>query len=97
MTRAQNSAMNAMFWKGFSDARLTVSSIWAAGDYVAATGMFEGTNDGDFPPMHLKNSKRKISLPFLEIDRFEAGKVKEAWFFMDGGMLASQLMAPASK
>ena len=34
-------------WKAFSDLKFTVGDSWAAGDYVAATESFDGTNDGD--------------------------------------------------
>ena len=95
MNKAEGSAMNKMFWKAFSDAQLTISSMWAAGDYVAVTGTFEGTNDGDFPAMKLKKTGKKVSEPYLEIDRFEGGKIKEAWLFFDNAMFASQL-APSN-
>ena len=89
--KTQSSQFNKDYWKAFSDAKITVSSMWPAGDYVATTGNFEGTNDGDFPAMKLKKTGKKVSAPYLEIDWLEGGKVKEAWLFMDGAMLAAQL------
>ena len=91
LNKSQSSDSNKGFWKAFSDAMLTTSSIWAAGDYVATTGTFEGTNDGDFPAMKLKKTGKKVSEPYLEIDRLEGGKIKEAWLFFDGAMFASRL------
>ncbi|HEX4455764.1 MAG TPA: nuclear transport factor 2 family protein [Kofleriaceae bacterium] len=78
-------------WKAFSDLKLTVGDAWAAGDYVAATETFEGTNDGDLPSMHLKKTGKKVSLPFLAIDKLDAGKVTAAWIFYQGGGFANQL------
>jgi predicted ester cyclase len=89
--KAQSSTMNKDFWKAFSDAKLNTTSMWAAGDYVVVIGTFDGTNDGDFAPMKLKKTGKKISTPYMEIDRFEGGKMKEAWLFFDGAMFASQL------
>lgn len=79
------------FWKAFSDSKLSTSSIWGAGDYIVLIGTFEGTNDGDFPAMHLKKTGKKVTVPFMEIDRLEGGKFKETWLFYDGGAFAAQL------
>ena len=38
-----------------------------------------------------KGTGKKVSAPFLEIDRLEGGKFKEAWLFLDGGTFAAQL------
>jgi steroid delta-isomerase-like uncharacterized protein len=78
-------------WKAFSDLKLTVGDSWAAGDYVAATETFEGTNDGDLPSMHLKKTGRKVSLPFLAIHKLDFGKVTATWIFYEGGDFAHQL------
>jgi predicted ester cyclase len=46
--------------------------------------------------MKIKKTGKKVAVPFMQIDRFESGKIKETWLFFDGAMLASQLMpAPA--
>jgi len=89
--KKQSSELNKGYWKAFPDAKLNTSSIWGAGDYVVMIGTFEGTNDGDFPAMKLKKTGKKVSVPFLEIDRLEGGKLKEAWLFFDGGTFAAQL------
>jgi predicted ester cyclase len=89
--KKQSSELNKAYWKAFPDAKLNTSSIWGAGDYVVMIGAFEGTNDGDFPAMKLKKTGRKVSMPFLEIDRLEGGKFKEAWLFFDGAAFAAQL------
>jgi predicted ester cyclase len=89
--KAQSAQNDKQFWQAFSDAKITPSSMWAAGDYVAITGMFDGTNDGDFAPMKLKKTGKKVSLPFVEIDRLESGKLKESWLTFDAASFASQL------
>lgn len=90
--KKESSEMNKGYWKGFSDAKINPSSIWGAGDYVVLIGTFEGTNDGAFPEMGLKKATgKKVSAPFLEIDRLEGGKFKEGWLFLDGGTFAAQL------
>jgi len=85
-----------MLWKAFSDAKLNISSIWGAGDYVAFIGELNGTNDGNFPPMNLKKTDKKVAIPFFEIDRLENGKTKEVWLFFDAANMASQLGAKAN-
>jgi len=90
-TKAQSAQSDKQFWQAFSDAKITPSSMWAAGDYVAITGMFDGTNDGDFPAMKLKKTGKKVSLPFVEIDRLDGGKLKESWLTFDAAAFASQL------
>jgi steroid delta-isomerase-like uncharacterized protein len=79
-------------WKAFSDLKLTIGDSWAAGDYVAATETFDGTNNGDLPSMHLKKTGKKVSLPFLAIHKIDSsGKVAATWIFYDGNSFASQL------
>jgi predicted ester cyclase len=91
ITKAQGAQSDKQFWQGFSDAKITPSAMWAAGDYVAIVGMFDGTNDGDFAPMKLKKTGRKVSVPFVEIDRLDGGKLKEMWLTFDSASFASQL------
>ena len=87
-------------WKAFSDLKFTVGDSWAAGDYVAATETFDGTNNGDLPMMHIKKTGKKVSLPFLAVHKLDGGKVKATWIFFQGGGFASQLepdQAPPAK
>ncbi len=91
MNLKEESESNKAFWKAFSDAKLTPSSIWGAGDYVVIVGTFEGTNEGNFPAMKLKKTGKKASLPFFSVDRLEGGKLKESWLIFDGAQFAAQL------
>jgi steroid delta-isomerase-like uncharacterized protein len=87
------------FWKAFSDMKITPDKVWAAGDYVAATGTMEGTNDGDLPMMGLKKTGKHVSVPHLVVFKLKDGKIKNAWLFSQGIAFASQLgmMPPTDK
>jgi len=82
--------MEEMF-KGFPDAKLDVKSAWSAGDYVVSSGTWSGTNTGDLPAMKLKKTGKAVSVHFVEIDKFVAGKTKNVWVFMNGPAFAAQL------
>lgn len=90
----QSSDELAGLWKGFPDLKVTLSSIWGAGDYVVSTGTLTGTNTGMFAPMKINKTGKSINVPMLEIDKLADGKITESWLFYDGGMFASQLMPP---
>ena len=94
---AQNRAALVALWKGFPDARIAITSIWGAGDYVVLTGDLVGTNTGNFAPMKSNKTGRAVKVPTLEIDRLADGKMVESWLFYDGMAFAQQLMAPAAK
>jgi predicted ester cyclase len=89
--KTQTSVMNKAYWAAFSDAKINSASTWGAGDYVSVVGALEGTNDGDFAPMKMKKTGRKIMLPFVDIFRFAGGKIKEEWLFFDSASLITQL------
>jgi predicted ester cyclase len=76
-------------FKAFPDAKLDVKSVWGAGDYVVATGTWSGTNTGDMGKM--KKTGKPVSLGFVEIDKFVAGKTKNIWLFSNGAAAAAQL------
>jgi ketosteroid isomerase-like protein len=79
-------------WKGFSDAKVQHTSIWAAGDYVVTTGVFSGTNDGPYPAAKIWTKTGKpLSVQCLEVTKLEAGKVKKQWLFSNGMAFAAQL------
>jgi predicted ester cyclase len=82
--------MEDMF-KAFPDVKLDVKNTWSAGDYVVATGTWGGTNTGDMPSAHLKKTGKSVSVQFVEIDKFAAGKTKNIWIFSNGAAVAAQL------
>ena len=79
-------------FKAFPDAKLVPLSAWGAGSYVVVVGRFEGTNKGPVPAMGLKKPTDKaVSARYLDIARWENGKIKEEWLFYDGMAMARQL------
>jgi predicted ester cyclase len=88
----ESAAGLADMFRAFPDAKLAPSSIWGAGDYVVIVGRFEGTNSGTSAMMGIKKPTGKPArVGYLEIARFENGKVKEDWLFYNGMAFASQL------
>jgi predicted ester cyclase len=80
------------FFKAFPDAKLVPASAWGADGYVVATGRFEATNKGPMPNIGLKKATNKpVSVGYLDITRWDGGKVKEEWLFYDGMAMAGQL------
>ena len=91
-TAAENSAAMQAFFRAFPDAKLVPLSAWGAGSYVVVAGRFEGTNKGPMPAMGIKKPTGKaVSARYLDIARWENGKIKEEWLFYDGMAMARQL------
>jgi predicted ester cyclase len=87
-------ALNGLtaYTRAFPDLSLNLDTVWAAGDYVVATGTFTGTNTGPMPSMGLKKpTGRKVNVRFIEILKFAGGKPQEDWTFYNGAAFASQL------
>lgn len=85
-------------FKAFPDAKLDVKTTWAAGDYVVSAGTISGTNTGDSPAMHLKKTGKAMSVRFVEVDKFSAGKTTNIWMFANGAAMAAQLgLLPPAK
>jgi predicted ester cyclase len=92
----QSSDSLAALWKGFPNAKITLSGAWGAGDYVVSTGALTGTNTGMFAPMKMNKTGKSVTVPMIEFDKLADGKIVESWLFYDGGMFAAQLMPPPS-
>jgi predicted ester cyclase len=91
-TAKQSHAGLLEFFKAFPDAKLAPASTWAAGNYAVAAGRFEATNKGPMPAMGIRKPTGKtVSIRYLDITRWEFGKVKEEWLFYDGMAMAGQL------
>jgi predicted ester cyclase len=91
-TAKENLAGTQELFRAFPDSKLTPLSAWGAVDYVVVTGRFEGTNKGPMPAMGLKKGTGKtVSARYLDIARWENGKIKEEWLFYDGMAMARQL------
>jgi predicted ester cyclase len=76
-------------WQAMPDARLTATTTWAAGDYVAAIGTFDATDDHD-SELHKKTGK-KASVPVLLVTKLDHGKVSRAWELYQSMSLFEQL------
>lgn len=78
------------FIAGFPDMTLSTGNVWAAGDYVVAEGHFTGTNKG--PAMGMtKPTNKSVDVRYIEVFKFENGKVKEDWTFYNSASFATQL------
>lgn len=87
------SEFNKAFWAGFSDIRvdLDVDRMAASGDYTFASGHLRGTNDGEFPPMGLSKTGKKIDVDFVEMIKWENGKAVISIPLMNEKKLMQQL------
>ena len=89
-TKAESLADAASGWKAFSDLKMTPSTIWGAGPYVVTATTFDGTNDGLLPGLQAP-TKKKVSLPYLVIQKLDAGKIKSTWVYAQGFAALAQL------
>lgn len=75
-----------------SNMKVTAKSSFAAGDYTVSINVCSGTNDGEMPAFGIaKATKKPFKIDFIEIARWQDGKIKELWPFVDGSQLAGQL------
>jgi predicted ester cyclase len=82
----------AGYWKAFSDLKVSYASVWAAGDWVVATGTAGGTNTSAAPELGIaQKTGKKVKLNTLEFVRFDGGKIKDHWIFYNGLAMAQQL------
>ncbi|HET6282184.1 MAG TPA: ester cyclase [Polyangia bacterium] len=80
------------YWKAFSDLKVSYSSVWAAADWVVATGTAAGTNNSAAPELGIaQKTGKKVKVNTLELVRFDGGKVKDQWIFYNGVAMAQQL------
>jgi predicted ester cyclase len=83
-------SLKEMF-SAFPDVTVTAPTMWAAGDYVVSEGSLTGTNTGDLKSMGMKKTGKKVNVRFLQIARYENGRVMEEWLFYNGAAFAAQL------
>jgi predicted ester cyclase len=97
-TAKENLAGTLEFFRAFPDAKLVPLSAWGAGSYVVVAGRFAGTNKGPMPSMGIKKPTGKaVSARYLDIARWENGKIKEEWLFYNGMAMAGQLGTAGKK
>lgn len=93
-----NSGLIKELFAAFPDAKLDATSVWGAGDYTVAEGTFTGNNTGTSASMGIRKATGKVAtVPFIEIVKWEGGKLKEDWFIIDGMIFPIQLgLLPAN-
>ena len=63
------------FWKPFSDAKVTVESIFSEGDWVASHFRLTGRHTGEF--MGMPPTGKSIDITATGMFRFQNGKISE--------------------
>ncbi len=84
-------AAMAMYFGWFSDVRVEAQSMWSAGEYVVATYVIAGTNDGELTGMGKPATNRSIRLEGGDVYRIVDGQIAEHWIFLDGMVMMMQL------
>jgi predicted ester cyclase len=85
-------ASTKAFFTAFPDIKATVTDVWAAGDYVVATGSIAGTNTGPAPDLGIAQPTGKpVRARFFEIFKLQDGKIVEDWLFYNSAAFAAQL------
>jgi len=79
--------------KAFSDARCDVKNMVANDDYVVTEFNGLGTHDGTFetPMGKISPTRKKVSLPFVEILKIKNGKIDSSKLYFDSNTLMEQL------
>ena len=77
--------------EGFPSFTLTPEDVIAAGDWVTARVTFKGKNTGDLTAMNVKATGKDVTLQSFNATRFENGKMKEHYVFLNGLAFAAQL------
>jgi steroid delta-isomerase-like uncharacterized protein len=81
----------SMYRAAFPDLRITVEDQIAEGDKVVTRWIAVGTHDGDLPGLPASGNKTNVT--GIGIDRFEDGKIVEAWNNWDTLGMMQQLGA----
>jgi len=83
------------FLVSFPDQKVTLETLVAEGEFVAALATYTATFTGplgDIPP-----TGKAASVPFLSLFRFEEGRIQELWVEWDNLAMMTQLgLAPPS-
>jgi steroid delta-isomerase-like uncharacterized protein len=85
----------SMYRAAFPDLRMTVDDQIAEGDKVVTRWTAVGTQEGDLPGLPATHNKSTVT--GIGIDRFEDGKIVEAWTNWDTlGMMQQLGAVPAA-
>lgn len=80
---------NAALIGAFSNVRIDVERVLAAGHYTVSFAHMRGTHDGDLGP--LKRTGKSIDVPLVEVIEWRDGKAIRSMPFLNGMQLATQL------
>ena len=87
-SKAESKAANEAFAKAMPDAKVTSQELSPIGAYVIAECEGTATWTGDLGPM--KATGKPITMHWVDVTRWDGGKVKEGWSFMNG----AEMMPP---
>jgi predicted ester cyclase len=79
-----------VFYDGFPDGKLVVEEILAAGDRTTVIGTWTGTHRGEL--QGLPTTGKRVTLSFISVTRFAAGKIIEHHTQLDAAGMMHQLM-----
>jgi predicted ester cyclase len=83
-------AAGRAFYDGFPDGKHVVEEILAAGDRTTVIGTWTGTHTGEF--QGLPPTRKKVTVSFISVTRFAAGKIVEHHTELDAAGMMHQLM-----
>jgi len=78
----------------FPDGHLTIDQMIGEENTIATRLTYRGTQTGEFEG--LAPTGKKVSMPVLDMARYEGGKLVEQWGGLDQQSLAQQLGVPSS-
>ena len=84
-----------MYKSAFSDAKLEIVDLFAAGDRVVGRWQATGTNDGSLGP--LPPTAKHVTLAGISIFRVENGRLAEEWELFEELQMLQQLGAVPSE
>lgn len=84
-----------MFANAMSDAKISVTKVYAAGDTALVEFIGSGTHDGDF--QGIAPTGRKLTMPVCDVIEFRDGKIYAEREYMDMMHMMQQLgVVPAA-
>ena len=81
--------MFGMMRKAFPDFQMTIEDMIAEGDRVFIRAVMAGTHKGEF--LGVAPTGKRITVPFGDFVRLEAGRIVEHWGVTDSGVMMQQL------
>ena len=86
-------AANEGGFASFPDKRSEILDVFGEGDRVVSHVRMKGTNDGGIPWAGVAANGKPIDTDWIQISRFEDGRIAETWAQMDTPKMMVQLGA----